>query len=104
MTADVPDEPDLVLRSQLPMTRAYAAPRTPTEQSVCEIWRAVLTMDRVGVDDSYHDLGGDSFLATVIFEWIQTDLGVTLPMALFAQADTVAALAREIDVILAARM
>ncbi|GIJ21059.1 condensation domain-containing protein [Micromonospora lutea] len=45
---------------------AYAAPGTPVEQEMVEIWRDVLDVDPIGVDDDYFELGGDSVHAIVI--------------------------------------
>jgi len=47
--------------------RPYAAPRSAEEQQLAEIWKEVLRVPRVGVDDSFFDLGGDSLLATTAF-------------------------------------
>ena len=38
----------------------YAAPRTPVEAALAEAWREVLGVERVGIDDNYFALGGDS--------------------------------------------
>jgi microcystin synthetase protein McyA len=38
----------------------YAAPRTPAEAALAEAWREVLGVERVGIDDNYFALGGDS--------------------------------------------
>ena len=91
-----PEEP-VVRREQLPLPHAYVAPRTPTERRLAEIWCAVLSMDRVGVEDTYYDLGGDSFLATTIFGMIEDVFKVTIPLAALAEAPTIAALARKVD-------
>jgi len=91
-----PEEP-VVRRDQLPLPHAYVAPRTPTERRLAEIWRTVLSMDRVGVEDTYYDLGGDSFLAATIFGMIEEVFKVTIPLAALAEAPTIAALARRVD-------
>ena len=39
---------------------AYAAPRTEAERALAEVWREVLGVERVGIDDNYFALGGDS--------------------------------------------
>ncbi|MCA1696298.1 MAG: condensation domain-containing protein, partial [Actinobacteria bacterium] len=39
------------------------APRTPTEQTLAEVWAQVLGVDRVGVEDNFFELGGDSILS-----------------------------------------
>ncbi|WP_031008857.1 non-ribosomal peptide synthetase, partial [Streptomyces rimosus] len=36
------------------------APRTPQEETLCRLFREVLDVDRVGLDDSFFDLGGHS--------------------------------------------
>ncbi|MBV8201567.1 MAG: amino acid adenylation domain-containing protein, partial [Acidobacteria bacterium] len=40
-----------------------AAPRTPVEAALAAIWRQVLGVERVGMDDNYFELGGDSILS-----------------------------------------
>jgi amino acid adenylation domain-containing protein len=42
------------------------APRTATERDIAEIWRAVLGVAEVGVDDDFFALGGHSLLATQV--------------------------------------
>ncbi|CAM5626447.1 hypothetical protein SALBM135S_09478 [Streptomyces alboniger] len=38
-------------------------PRTETERIVCGLFAEVLGVDRVGVDDSFFELGGDSIMS-----------------------------------------
>jgi len=95
--SDSSPEQTLVLREQLPLPQPYEAPRTPTEQQLAAIWRTVLSMDRIGIRDTYFDLGGDSFLATAIFHSIQENFHIQAPMALLVDAPTIAELAAKID-------
>jgi acyl carrier protein len=37
-----------------------------TEQTLMKIWADVLKLDRVGLNDNFFDLGGDSILGTLI--------------------------------------
>ncbi|WP_407873315.1 non-ribosomal peptide synthase/polyketide synthase [Paenibacillus melissococcoides] len=41
----------------------YAAPRTPAEQALATVWQQVLGVPRIGIHDSFFDLGGDSIKA-----------------------------------------
>ncbi|AZC19691.1 non-ribosomal peptide synthetase [Pseudomonas sp. CMR5c] len=41
----------------------YSAPREGAEQTLAEIWRAVLTVEQVGLDDNFFALGGDSIIS-----------------------------------------
>jgi hypothetical protein len=40
----------------------YKAPETPEEQSVELVWRDLLGIEKIGVNDSFFELGGDSLL------------------------------------------
>ncbi|MPZ28882.1 MAG: amino acid adenylation domain-containing protein, partial [Micromonosporaceae bacterium] len=54
-------------RAALPRPETTVAgsepPATPTEQRVAEVWQQVLEAERVGRDDDFFALGGDSFAA-----------------------------------------
>lgn len=93
----LPPEQVLVPREQLPLPRLYMAPRTSTEITLAEIWRMVLSMDCVGVNDGYDHLGGDSLHASIIFTMINETFRIELPMAILANASTIAELAPIID-------
>jgi acyl-coenzyme A synthetase/AMP-(fatty) acid ligase/acyl carrier protein len=65
-----------------PMTaeRELIAPRTPLEQQVADIWRTVLRVDRVGIDDNFWDLGGHSLIATKVLVRVRDTFGIDLPL------------------------
>nr|WP_231505345.1 non-ribosomal peptide synthetase [Paenibacillus massiliensis] len=46
--------------SSLPTGSDFVAPRTAVEQALSAIWQSVLGVARVGIHDSFFDLGGDS--------------------------------------------
>lgn len=70
----------------------YVAPRTPVEQSLAAIWEHVLGVERVGVNDDFFELGGDSIQSLqVVARARQAGLHLTTN-SLFAHP-TVAALA-----------
>jgi amino acid adenylation domain-containing protein len=73
------------------------APRTPVEELVAGLWCEVLGVERVGVDDSFFDLGGHSLLVTRVISRLRQTFGVDLPMRALFEAPTVAALARRVE-------
>ena len=71
-------------------------PRTPLEAAVKEIWEEILGT-KVGIDDSFVELGGDSLAAAEIALAIAARLGRDVPQALLARTPTVATLAAALD-------
>ncbi len=41
----------------------YVAPRNSDEESLAQLWQEVLQLDRVGIEDNFFNLGGDSIKA-----------------------------------------
>ena len=75
---------------------AYVPPRTPEEEILTSIWTQVLGLERVGVHDSFFELGGDSILSIqVIARANQAGLRLT-PRQIF-QYPTVAGQAMVAD-------
>ncbi len=74
----------------------YRAPATPTEEIVADIYAQVLGVDRVGVDESFFDLGGDSILAMRVIAAINKSLNAGLAVRTLFEAPTVAQLAPRI--------
>ncbi|MGW5572416.1 amino acid adenylation domain-containing protein [Nocardia thailandica] len=75
--------------------RGYRAPATPAEQVVAEVFAALLTdgSGRIGADDDFFALGGDSLLAAQAVARIGAALEVRVPVTAVFEAPTVAALA-----------
>ena len=46
------------------VSTAYAAPGSELEQQLVAVWQEVLGAEKVGVDDNFFDLGGNSLLVT----------------------------------------
>ncbi|MEU9577549.1 non-ribosomal peptide synthetase [Streptomyces chilikensis] len=74
----------------------HVAPRTDTERVLAAIWAEVLGLERVGADDNFFALGGDSILSIqVVAQARQAGLAVTSRDVYRHQ--TVSALARHAD-------
>jgi len=72
---------------------SYAAPRTPTENAIAQIWSAVLGMERVGINDNFFDLGGYSLLLLRAHSRLRASLQPDLPFVALMQYPTVRTLA-----------
>ncbi|WP_232000661.1 phosphopantetheine-binding protein, partial [Mycobacterium kyorinense] len=74
-------------------TTPFRAPQTQTEQIVADIFAEVLGLDRVGLDDDFFALGGDSLIATRVSARLQSALNRQVPVRYLFDASTVANLA-----------
>lgn len=80
-----------------PATGAPVAPRTPTEQTLAELWAEVLGTERIGVEDGFFDLGGDSITALRLMSRISGVFGVDLPPRALFDGASVRALAEAVE-------
>ncbi|WP_156737791.1 amino acid adenylation domain-containing protein, partial [Mycobacterium scrofulaceum] len=71
----------------------YRAPATPTEEILAAIYAQTLGVDRVGVDDSFFDLGGDSLAAMRLIAAVNTGLNAHLGVRSLFEAPTIHQLA-----------
>ncbi|WP_159840530.1 non-ribosomal peptide synthetase [Nocardia sp. CY41] len=82
-------------------TRQFLAPATPTEQVVADIFAALLLPPggarRVGANDDFFELGGNSLIATQAAARLGAALGVRVPVALLFEASVVAKLAERLN-------
>ena len=72
---------------------SFRAPRTQTEKVVAEVFAEVLGVDRVGLDDDFFALGGDSLIATRVTARLQVALGREVPVRYLFDASKVEGLA-----------
>ncbi|MFW2244047.1 condensation domain-containing protein, partial [Rhodococcus opacus] len=75
----------------------YVAPRNEVEQTVADVFADVLDAGRIGVHDSFFDLGGNSLSVTRVTARITEATGTRLSVRDVFDAPTVAALALRID-------
>ncbi len=76
--------------------REYVAPRDELERRLCEIWEDALGVNRVGLRDSFFDLGGHSVVAVKLSNEVYRSFGVRLPLATLFECPTVETFARRL--------
>ena len=74
-------------------TTEFRAPATPVEEIVAAVYSDLLGVERVGADDDFFALGGNSLVATQVVARLSAALDASVPLRLVFEAPTVAALA-----------
>jgi amino acid adenylation domain-containing protein len=82
-------------------SQEYLVPRNTTEEQLVCIWADVFNMkpEKIGVNDSLFELGGNSLLIVQLISKIRSQLAVDLPLNTFFYLYTVADIAEFIDAI-----
>jgi amino acid adenylation domain-containing protein len=77
-------------REESPAERSTAA---GLEGQIAEVWKRVLRAERVGLDDNFFDLGGDSLLLLAVHSNLQKGLQIEIPITDLFEFTTVRTLA-----------
>nr|WP_243654735.1 non-ribosomal peptide synthase/polyketide synthase [Nocardia alba] len=77
--------------------QTFRAPSTPIEEIVAGVFADVLGVERVGADDDFFALGGNSLLATQVAARLGAALDSRVPVRLLFEASTVAGLAVKVE-------
>ncbi len=71
----------------------YRAPTTALEEFLARAWQEALGIERIGVEDDYFELGGDSIQGAVIVNRIQQELDAFVYVVALFEAPTISRLA-----------
>jgi amino acid adenylation domain-containing protein len=63
--------------------KPFIAPRTATEEVLADIWRGVLGLEQIGIEDNFFESGGHSLMATQVLSRVREAFQVELPLKRF---------------------
>jgi amino acid adenylation domain-containing protein len=75
----------------------YVAPENDTQQALAHIWATFFGFEKVGIQDDFLELGGDSLKAITIISMIYKQLNTEIPLAEFFNRATIRELAEYIE-------
>ncbi|MCF8781843.1 non-ribosomal peptide synthetase [Rhodococcus ruber] len=78
-------------------SRGFRAPTTPAEEIVAGVFAEVLGVERVGLDDDFFALGGNSLNATQVVARLGAALDAQVPVRVLFESSTVQALAVAVE-------
>lgn len=77
--------------------REFVGPRTAREEDVARIWKEVLNLEMVSVEENFFEIGGHSLLAMQVIARIRSSFQIELPLRAIFDFPTVALLAQHIE-------
>ncbi len=77
--------------------RPFMAPRTTTEEVLADIWRSVLGLEQVGIEDNFFESGGHSLMATQVLSRVREAFQIELPLKQFFAAPVISDQAAAIE-------
>ncbi|MEO3855328.1 SDR family NAD(P)-dependent oxidoreductase [Acrocarpospora sp. B8E8] len=83
------------------LTNPYVEPENAAQRALAGFWEDSLGVDRVGVDDDFFDLGGNSLIAVQLVARIREHFRTELAVAVLFECRTVRNLAADIESVLA---
>ncbi|NOQ23838.1 MAG: SDR family NAD(P)-dependent oxidoreductase [Bacteroidales bacterium] len=94
--ADSNDEKQCLLERPI-LSVNYIEAKSSIEKLVTSIWKVVLGLEEIGIDDDFYELGGDSLKAMTIIGKINKQFNTEHPLTEFLKSPTVRNIARYID-------
>jgi len=82
----------------------YVEPETETERTLAQLWQNALWLDKVGIDDDFFELGGNSLVAVQLVAEVSRGFKTDVPVAQLFELRTIRALAVAIEEALVERI
>ena len=79
------------------LTTNYQAPHSEVEKTIAKVWKQVLQLEKVGIDDNFFDLGGNSLLVVQVNNKLREILNRDLSVVEIFQNPTIKSLAQHLS-------
>ncbi len=79
------------------LSTPYMAPRNELEQKLVDIWQKFFGVEKIGINDDFFELGGDSLLAVQLIAKLRETFQINLPAHSFLNVQTIAGLVQLIE-------
>ena len=76
---------------------SFIPARSVIEKSLARLWSEILKIEKIGIRQSFFELGGQSLMAVALFAKIEKEFGRRLPLATLLRAPTIEQLAAELE-------
>ncbi|HEX5216629.1 MAG TPA: non-ribosomal peptide synthetase [Vicinamibacterales bacterium] len=94
-----------IARQQLPdpapvrpaLSTEYVGPRNALEAAIAAVWGEILGLERIGMNDAFLSVGGDSLKATLVASRLASRLGGAVPVTMLFEHATIAELSAAIE-------
>ena len=78
--------------SRSELSNAFIAPRSPAEEVVAQMWAEVLDIEKIGINDNFLTLGGNSLNAARLFSQLRQVFDFEFPLMKLFENPTVCGL------------
>lgn len=75
----------------------YVPPKNDTEKKLVDIWQRYFGIDKIGIEDDFFELGGDSLKAMNIITILHKELNVNIPIKDLIENSTIKKIAELVD-------
>jgi iturin family lipopeptide synthetase B/iturin family lipopeptide synthetase C len=82
---------------RLPAGEEFSPAKSETEKILAEAWKEVLNIERVGINDNFFEVGGNSINIVAIALHLKEKLGKEAPLAGMFRYPTIALFAKYLD-------
>jgi amino acid adenylation domain-containing protein/non-ribosomal peptide synthase protein (TIGR01720 family) len=86
-----------VAQEKFNLTQTISLPGSDTEKTVAAIWKQVLKVEEIGIEDNFFEAGGHSLLVPEVLSALQQAFGTNLELVELLQYPTIRSLSERLD-------